>query len=419
MKKILRISVLTLLFFTPLLFTTNTREVFEFPKMFFVYTMSLVLVTLFLVDLVLRPRKPKGFPLVLMVYLGAFVFATLLSSHLYTSIWGYYTRFNGGLLSVLSYFGIYFVIVNTFTLSERKGLLKLFLLTLVPISIYGILQHFGITFLNWKADPQVRAFSTFGQPNWLAQYLAMLLLLVLHFSLKEKKFFWSTVYLLGFACLWFSYSMSGILGFVFSLFLFVFLQYKRSLLNKKTFIHLVVLGVLSFSIALSQPGIFGARLHDVMLESRRLFGLVQKVYALDKGIDSYVISDPGFIRTTLWSGTLDLIKSSPKVFIMGSGPGTFPYAFQKFRPLDLNYSSEWNYVFNKPHNYYLELWAELGLLGLGSFLVLVLWFMFKAAQSGSYYLLPGICAFLVTNIFGWPVVGTMLVWYLWLSLAAD
>ncbi|MFC1722461.1 hypothetical protein ACFL0C_02320, partial [Patescibacteria group bacterium] len=77
----------------------------------------------------------------------------------------------------------------------------------------------------------------------------------------------------------------------------------------------------------------------------------------------------------------------------------------------LNYSSEWNYILNKPHNYYLELWSESGIFALIFYLVLGL----RLLKSKNYYLSAGVLGMLITNIFGWPSVTISLIFWLWLS----
>jgi O-antigen ligase len=97
--------------------------------------------------------------------------------------------------------------------------------------------------------------------------------------------------------------------------------------------------------------------------------------------------------------------------IIGTGPETFPYEFQKFRPPELNYSSEWDFVFNKPHNYYLELLTTIGAVGTLFYLLIV----FKSMGSGDKFYVPGLVAFYVTNVFGWPTVTTALLFWLFLA----
>ena len=113
----------------------------------------------------------------------------------------------------------------------------------------------------------------------------------------------------------------------------------------------------------------------------------------------------------MWKSTVDLIFSSPKIFLIGAGPETFPYVFQKFRESSLNYSSEWSYILNKPHNYYLEVFSEKGIIGLLIYLYVVIYTL----RSKNFLLTPALFGFYITNIFSWPTVSTSLVF--WIMLA--
>jgi O-antigen ligase len=70
-----------------------------------------------------------------------------------------------------------------------------------------------------------------------------------------------------------------------------------------------------------------------------------------------------------------------------------------------------DFVFNKPHNYYLEILIETGLMGFMIYIVLLV----KLLKKLPFYMLPGLVGFMVTNLFGWPVVSTALLFWLWLS----
>lgn len=409
-----------LLFFTPLIFTSNTNELFEFPKMFFVYRLGLIIIFLFFFGHFWREEKSKlkSIPLIVLFLLLINIGSTIFSSHLYTSVWGYYTRFNGGLVSLLTYAGIFYVGINKLKAKTVEKLMEVILLTIVPISLYGITQHFNFDQLFWTSSPVERAFSTFGQPNWLAQYLVMLLPLCLFYALFQKdktfKIFWSVVYLMGFSTLWFSYSMSGILGFIVGMVFFVTLFLKMMVSQKKVLGHFLVIMFMSLLIAVFNLGFFGDRIFDAWQDLKNIVSQRFVVYAQETLVPGdYKVSDPGFIRTGLWRGTWDLITSSSKVFFIGTGPETYPYEFQTHRTPKLNYSSEWNFVFNKPHNYYLEVWSEIGLFGLLAYLGLVVWLFIKLPVQ----IKPGLVGFLITNIFGWPLVGASLIFWFWVIYA--
>jgi len=401
---------------------TNTNELFEFPKMYFVYIFGFFIICFFISDLILDTSNEdklinnfiKPSPIVLAFFLITLL-STLFSSHIYTSFFGYYTRFDDGLLSYIVFFGLYIVAINKLTKEDFFDLVKIAILPIVPVSIFGLVQYFGGPSIVWSGSPVERVYSTIGQPNWLSQYLSILLMICLSFVLNDdfKNFkYWFFLYALGFFCFWVTYSMSGIVGFLAGIIVLCFNFLKTNKSGKKKTenlpIRIIFLCLISFSIIFTNLGLFKGKLNDLLIDVKKTVTVVKKAYAL--GSD-YEVSDPGFIRIELWKSTLNLIKSSPKVFFIGTGPETFPYEFQKFRNTKLNYSSEWDYVFNKPHNYYLELWSESGIAALVIYLIL----LYTLIRNIPKILTPAIVAFVVTNIFGWPVVATSLLFWFFLS----
>jgi len=92
------------------------------------------------------------------------------------------------------------------------------------------------------------------------------------------------------------------------------------------------------------------------------------------------IANPSlFFRLFMYGKTIPLILDHP---LLGTGPGTFIYAFTLHRPPDL--SLLWNYA----HNDYLQIASEIGFIGLAAFLFLVVAALtkgFKALKSTSNF----------------------------------
>lgn len=396
-----------LLFFTPLVFSQSTNELFEFPKMFFVYVLGLFIILLFTLDTLVRPKKINHPNLLLVAFLFIIAVSTVFSTHVYTSVVGYYSRFNDSLFSYFIYFSLYFVFINKISKEDYQKLLKLLLLTILPISLYGIAQNIsGVA----------RSYSTLGQPNWLAQYIGMLLPTVVYYFFAEKNGnfkLWALLYIFGFYCLWVTFSVSGLFGFLAGIF-YLLVKNFRKILKTKTFKMKLVFIILStVFIALLNVGLYKEKFHDFYLDIKKQFVPVKRVHASE---DLNKLSDPGFIRLELWKSTLDLITSSPKVFLLGTGPETFPYVFQTFRNGKLNYTSEWDFVFNKPHNYYLEIWSESGILALVIFISII----YLGVKKLPDHMASGVVVFAVTNIFGWPVVPTSLIfWFILCGLKSN
>ena len=398
--------ILLLVFLTPLVFTSNTNELYEFPKMFFVYILGATVIFLFIVGKIIGAKSLKTPPTYVTAFIISYIISTIFSSHIYTSVWGYYTRFNGGLISILILFGLYIVMLSSFNRIDFEGIFYILSLTLFPIGFYSIHQHFqGIQ----------RAYSTFGQPNWLAAYTVMILPLVFDEYLKNQKLFKNLLFfssfIIGFASLWFSSSISGLLGFFGSFVFYFLLKFSlKSLCLGRLKQKVIIVIIACLIIVFSSSSFILKRTGDVLYDIRNIISESGLAYAETVPVKRNV-SDPGAIRFGMWKSTVDLIFSSPKIFLIGAGPETFPYVFQKFRESSLNYSSEWSYILNKPHNYYLEVFSEKGIIGLLIYLYVVIYTL----RSKNFLLTPALFGFYITNIFSWPTVSTSLVF--WIMLA--
>jgi hypothetical protein len=427
--------------FLPLIFVNYTNELFEFPKMFFLYFFSLLLLLFISYDFLFKGIKLKQVSIPVLLYILTFLISVLFSVHLYTSVWGYYSRFNEALLPMLSMFLFYYVGKSIFSLEDIKILKTLILLPLLPVSIFGIIQHFGLLgSVFWMGNTVDRVYSTFGQPNWLAQYIIMLLPWVFEYAVGKynqpgyedvapfisQDKFWLVLYIISYACMWFTYSLSGLTGFIISGVIFILFLFKHT--PHKNFIRKTLIITAScLVISLLFPGIFYSRFHDLLKDIKLFtYGRINIVYAaatnesqmpavtpLPTSVptsNDYKISDPGFIRAGMWKGSFSLIFSNIKITLIGTGPETFPYVYYPFRVPSLNYSSEWNYVLNKPHNYLIEQWVEIGLLGLAAYFIL---FGYLLTKSNFYQLLC-IVSFFVSNIFGFPSVVSSFIFWFWL-----
>lgn len=85
-------------------------------------------------------------------------------------------------------------------------------------------------------------------------------------------------------------------------------------------------------------------------------------------------------RLLIWKTTLNMIKDNP---LFGSGIGTFKINYQNYQADYLQENPEnikyWIKA-GEAHNEYLQIWAELGIIGLGIFL-LIIYFYYKLMLS--------------------------------------
>ncbi len=437
-EKVIEYGFYGLVFLVPLVFTTATFELFEFPKMILVYLLTILIVSAFLVKGIVAgkfelKKTPLDFPILL--YFASYVLSSIFSIDRYTSVFGYYTRFNGGLLSLICYVVLYYIFVWSFfakaSEDERDRFIKLLLLSSLLVSIYGILQHLGIDKDYWVQDVQRRVFSTLGQPNWLAAYLVMIIPVSLALMIKNlktqnsnvkatsqmSKLFYISLPIVLYTAFWFTYSRSGLLGFTAMLLTFLVFVGKENLRRSWRPLFLVGLSWLVISALTFSPKII------IAAESGPSSPSSER--SLKKPTGSTVQ-----IRLAVWKGALNLIKDHP---LLGTGPETFAYSFLPYRPTDLNQTAEWEFLYNKAHNEYLNITACTGLLGLGAYLLLIGKFVFwnirkftrtrKRTDAKERILMVGVFAgwvgAVVSNFFGFSVVVTSLLFWLYMALSVS
>ena len=414
-----------ILFATPLTFVFVTRELFEFPKMILVYFLSAMLSGLFLAQKGFRkmalPAGSKAFFLLA----TAITVSTLFSVNRYTSIFGYYSRFNGGLLSLLAFA---LILLSAAAFLKRRvaaACVNAILISGALVSFYAVLQNFGIDKSFWVQDSQARAFSTLGQPNWLSAYILVILPIPLFKFLNaeetSKKFLFFMLFLLYYFAFWATYSLSGFLGLLAFGILFLTGSFGVA---KAKWKQLLLLGVACAAVSLARPGIFGAKIKSFMQIVRPVVSITREALAADDRPQTQPLRprsiDTGDIRLGVWQGSLRLRLSSPKNFLIGTGPETFAYAFLPFRPLSLNKTTEWDFLYNKAHNYYLDILTGTGILGFLAYVLFVITTAAGALKSGARapdglprLMLYGWSTILITNFFGWPTVVLSLLFFLY------
>ncbi len=398
-----------LFFLVPLVFFPKTSEVFEFNKMVVVYIFTTLIIAFWIIKMIRQKKiifSRTILDIPILLFLGSQTISTIISIDQRTSIFGYYSRFNGGLLSTICYCLLYWAFVSNFSKQNSLKLIKITLASATLVAIYGILEHFGGSIscvlvrgqFNddcWVQDVRTRVFASLGQPNWLAAYLTSLIPLTWYFALQEKKnqknlITWIAVSILFFACILFTGSRSGFFGLFISGVIF-------GLFNIKYFKKLILIGILFLIIA----GIFGTPVTPSITQLLNKKPVTHTVDTSEGGTES------GAIRAIVWRGAIDIFKHYP---LLGTGVETFGYSYWQFRPIEHNKVSEWDYLYNKAHNEYLNFAANTGIIGLGSYAILIGASLYTLRRKPAF--LAGYVSILVTNFFGFSVVIISLLTFL-------
>ena len=399
---------------------------------------------------ILLCRTPLDIPIAL--FLLSQVVASIHSLDPHISLWGYYSRFNGGLLSIISYILLYYAFVSNFNYKLIKRLLWISLASGIIVALWGLPSHFGhdptcllfrgtfdVSCWTESFQPKIRIFSTLGQPNWLAVYLAILTPIAIAFGLNmtrnaakitRKYILRFTLYvillILFFLDLLFTESQSGFAGLVIGLAFFTlsFLYFEKNQIKKPSLKKLalnswhllsimLVFVVITFFAgqpisALNSFTFSGIKSHLFQKQNKPVVQSSKPVFAGELGG-----TDSGKIRLIVWKGAVDIWKHNP---LFGTGVETFAFAYYQYRPPSHNLTSEWDFLYNKAHNEYLNYLATTGIFGLGSYLLIIVSFIFLVLKNlkssiinnKSYLLVTALLAsylaILVSNFFGFSVV---------------
>lgn len=399
---------------------------------------------------VIFTKTPLFVPI--LFYIASQAVSTVFSLHPNTSIFGYYSRFHGGLLSTLSYSLLYFAMSSNFNKNDLKKLIPFSLFAAIGVALYAIPEHFGVspscvlitnefTVSCWVQDVKTRVFATFGQPNWLAAYFLMLIPLAfwLFTSEWEKKKStllqksWSVVALVLFTmALLYTRSRSGFLALLAEGALLVIAAAAISLLSwlQQQTLHRKMLvpicaALLPFFIALLLGSPYSPSLTEMIKKALPAPTQVQQESASAPESPSAPApsttsletggTDSSAIRAVVWKGAFDVWKRYP---LFGSGVETFAYSYYKDRPQEHNNNSEWDFLYNRAHNEYLNALATTGLVGFFALIVLnisvlslFVWEAWNALQNKNletYWLAIALAAgygsSIITNFFGFSTV---------------
>ena len=383
----------TLFFITPLIMTKSTSELFEFNKILFIYASTVLIAFFWFLKMVINKKiilKKTFLDIPILIFFLSQLISTVISIDRNTSVFGYYGRFNGGLLSIICYILLYYGLVSNIINIEK--LLKSIIMSSLLVILWAIPGHFGrdLTCLLFTGQfnnscwdnttlafrPELRAFSTLGQPNWLGAYLAVGFFIGIYFLVKNisrvkthnfaslRKQIFASIYLfLNFSMILMSRSRSAIGAVIVGLMLFIAYYWFFIKKNfKKTLIIFLLITIIP--VFLFKTG--EDKLDKFLTSSTYKNVFIKKSTSSSSLVTN--VTESFDIRKIVWQGAWKLAMKYP---LFGTGVETFAYSYNFVRPLAHNLTSEWDYVYNKAHNEYFNYLATTGFVGLGSYLIYI------------------------------------------------
>jgi|GEM_PF-6911469 len=371
-NKIIELAILTLIIVTPLLFSKDTESTFLIPKETFSKSVILFMLGVWLINISMsgRVRIPPlllCLPLISLILVAAISLINIINSpYIHLSLWD--------LSNLLSFIILYFIIYGTIrTNLQIERIVFVFILIGGFTALYGVLQYYGIDYFHyWVGNVGRKSmFSTFGNPNFVAEYhiaiIPISLVVFLFAPSLWKKVIGGSCVLIASICLLISQTRGSWVGFGLSI---IFLLSLLKLKDRKVFRgarRTVQIIFILAAIILLGFGVADLQSHGL-----------SEVKAVVSRVGSIFTFGDEF-RRFVWHATVIMIKEHP---FMGVGLGGFKQQYPEYQAKLLGREEYPSYVqgSNVPqaHNEFLQVWAEMGISGI----IIVVWLVYAFFYHG-------------------------------------
>ena len=185
------IIILIVIFIMPTIFDRRLGIVFSGTKTAWMRTFGSIFLGIWAIKLIVTRkhpfiRTPMDWPV--LSFLLCTTIAALTSVHVYTSMAGFYGRYEG--LSSWFIFGIFFFVITNYikSFAQLKRIIVTVLSAGTIMAVYSIIQRHAWDPYMWGGViTWQRVIGTIGQPNFLAAYMLMAFFLVLSLFLMKKE----------------------------------------------------------------------------------------------------------------------------------------------------------------------------------------------------------------------------------------
>ncbi len=319
--------------------------------------LQLGLLALFIRAAQLRIRKARTSPLLLPIGL-------VLASGLVTSIWAVNrVEATVQIAQKFTLACLFFVCLQTMTLRDFRPVIVAACGTAGVVNVIGLCQYTGVAFLGLSSGGMPSA--TFGYRNYAAMFLIQAIPWTLYLLIRSdhsQRLLWAlnlallTAFLLATRtrAAWAGLGLACVLSAVG---IFVFLRKTQPRLASRigrSLPRIAIPALLAIILGLTvSPDMGGFGYDSHSREKTELSGAVTSLFQPGSDKD----------RLTMWRNTVPLIADHPH----GVGPGNWQYVYTAYDGGDVTWKGG---LPRRPHNDYLWMIAELGVLGGAAYLAL-------------------------------------------------
>jgi O-antigen ligase len=419
----------------PLVFLYQSFDIFELAKLTFLRLITLTMIGAWMV-MCFRSRRfiiartPVDY--FVLAYLGIYTLATIFSGNPRISLLGEYGRFEG-LLTIYNYVAVFFLagifIRENNAVPDKREFIRGLLLTMLGgatlVSLYGVVQRFGLDFLAWSSagTDTTRAFSTLGNPIYVAAYLTIVIPIALVLFYEDKslniRLAIGAALSLVVAALVLTFSRAGWAGALVSIAVLGILGLVEIIRkrpregnqgrmphrshsstvamterSKKQHSQLPIYVALVLVIVMFTGGV-------VVLSAGKASGPTKSAVA--RVLTVFDFGGPAYAdRVSMWKSSIAMIKDRP---LLGYGPEMFGTFYTKYRRMDIvTFEREVSKLprpryQNRPHMDILQQGVSAGVLGMLVYAAVWAAFFWFGIRRSRDLLSIGIIAGLVGYIF--------------------
>lgn len=371
MIKFVRFLILLQLTFLPLLPATNQYGYEQIKILFFIFSTSLI--GLIWVNLLIQKKITIHWSLVKLLSFTFIIFlllASLTGLDPVNSVVGHSPYFQGWVF--YSYLFLFSLIVSSIGVN-LKEFTAVFLVSSLIVSAIAIKQYIEVNIFHINLPTYAgRVVSTFGQPNFYAGFLLIILPFITSFFEKNKKLVIATI--------------------LFSVIAILISQSRISILILA--IYLLILWILNLGRQRKILLVIGAILVTVI--SLTLFKVDQNLYipeVINPTSQQWLINNSPEKRIVIWPV---LIEQATKNLYFGYGLENINPAFEGYIKFHEQRSPAYygikNLIVDRSHNYLLDLLIFSGVIGLITWILLVARVIFLSRKN--YLLISSLLVYL-------------------------
>jgi len=348
--------ILASLILVTLYFQTTLADPFNSPKLW-----VLLLFAAWLTGYIFRDRKIissinsiKYLTILILVFLGVLLFATIFTDFHYVAIFGDTQRRNG----FLQYLSLSIILVTTAIYVRAFNIKKLFIVTYfiaLILSIYSIIQTTGNDFVSWN-NPYNAVIGTVGNPNFAAAVMAIMGVITFSSIFIDTIDYSYRIFALVLAALllfaiYRSNARQGLLAYALGagIFMIIWLWIK----NRKLGIFSSVLGVIVFIIS--------------------VLGMLQQ-----GPLEKYLYKPSVSIRGYYWRAGIEMLINHP---FFGIGIDRYGAYFKEYREVKYPLTYGFDITSTNAHNTFIQFFATGGFF-LGLAYLALNGYIFKRAIYG-------------------------------------